>query len=140
MKIGRNGLNKPIAPYNLYVDISTHGDERERTIQVIVLHGEPIGTADEKLQEQLKHQILPHLYKWKQLRRSWLAGFLKNKDGTYHTIVGMPVEEIKGSTLSLYIVDANKDGVRDDLTIEIDLSDMDWSPTRSWVRQSTLSR
>jgi hypothetical protein len=58
-------------------------------------------------------------------------------DGTFHTIVSMPLLELNQSELSLLIedVDGDGDGGREDLTIIIDLSGLDWSSSRNWVNQ-----
>jgi hypothetical protein len=135
VKVGKSDLNKAIKPYDLYVNIETTGDERERRIKVIVLYGEPVKSVESGLQDQLRRQVKPHLYKWHIGSKWWLAGFLQNRDGTFHTIVSMPLLDLNQSELSLLIEDVDGDGSREDLTIIIDLSGLDWSPSRNWVNQ-----
>jgi hypothetical protein len=43
----------------------------------------------------------------------------------------MPSDELKRSSLSLYFEDINGDGLRDDITFIIDMSDFDWR-TSEW--------
>lgn len=135
VEVGKSDLNKAIAPYNLFVNVETTGDERERRIKVIVLHGEPVKSVEGGLQDQLRRQVKPHLYKWHLGDKWWLAGFLQNRDGTFHTIVSMPLLDLNQSKLLLLIEDVDGDGNREDVTIAIDLSGFDWSPSRNWVNQ-----
>lgn len=135
VKISKSDFNKAIKPYDLFVRVETTGDDRERRIKVIVLNGESVDSIGQGLQDQLRRQIKPHLYKWHQGRKWWLAGFLQNRDETYHTIVSMPLPDLKKSELSLLIEDVDGDGKREDVTIVIDLSSLDWTPSRNWVIQ-----
>lgn len=136
VNIGKSDFDKVIDPYNLFVRAETTGDERERRIKIIVIHGEPLKSIESGLQAQLRRQVRPHLYKWHLGNKWWLAGFLQNRDGTFHTIVSMSQIDLEQSKLSLLIEDVDSDGNREDVTIVIDLAGFDWSPSRTWVNQS----
>ena len=74
-------------------------------------------------------QILPYWYRWTirneqgQVERAWLAYFIKNRDGIYHTIVTQPDQDWQKSFIEVYFEDVNGDGVREDVTYEIAVKD-----------------
>ncbi|MBI4847657.1 MAG: hypothetical protein HY808_03650 [Nitrospirae bacterium] len=132
-EVKKENLNHPISPYQLYFLVSTHygGEEFGYYVRVIIQKKQKI--IDDGLNiTQIKTQILPTFYKW-QLRskdgittHQWLAYFMRNRDGTYHTIVSLPIEDLKRSWLTIFIEDIENDNEREDVTFHLDMAGYDW--------------
>lgn len=140
-KLSRGDLNRPVSPWNIYIQIFTVGDEHERTVSCVVMRGMPVSEDSRHMQSQMEKQLIPYSYTWSTsagdgtVTRKWLAGFIRNRDGVYHTIVKLPSDELKRSSLSLYFEDIDGDGLRDDITFNINMSDFDWRPSEGRVVQ-----
>ncbi len=134
-KLSRGDLNTPVSPWNIYIQVFTVDNEYEQIISCVVLRGMPVSNSPRQMQSQLEKQLIPYSYTWSisvddgTVTRKWLAGFIKNRDGVYHTIVKLPLDELKRSSLSLYFEDIDGDGLRDDITFTIEMSDFDWRPS-----------
>ena len=140
-KLSRRDLNAPVSPWNIFIQVFTVGDEYERTISCVVMKGMPVSKDSSEMQSQMEKQLIPYSYTWSTsasdgtVTRKWLAGFIRNRDGVYHTIVKLPSDELKRSSLSLYFEDIDGDGLRDDITFTIDMSDFDWRTSEGRVVQ-----
>ncbi|MCO5068698.1 MAG: hypothetical protein M9910_08465 [Kiritimatiellae bacterium] len=137
----RNDLNKPLTPFKLYVAVSTSGGINDRYIKCIVLKGKPVSSDVLSSPSELQEQVIPDSYTWRvigrdgSVERQWLSHFMKNRDGTYHTIVKLLEDELRRSRLELLIEDIEHDGQREDVRIVLDLSNYDWRSTTSEVWQ-----
>jgi hypothetical protein len=105
-----------------YIDFPDKvGDEKY--IRVFARHASPIEFTDGE--PEAADQVVPYWYKWSvfdnngQLVRSWLAYFLENRDGTYHTVISQSEADWQHSTLEVYFADINGDGVDEDVTYTI---------------------
>lgn len=140
--LSRDDLNKPITPFELYVDVSVSGGITDRYVRCLVLRGKPISKETLASPFELQSQVLPDRYIWTiignngSVIRQWLANFIKNRDGTYHTIVFLSEEELRSSRLELLIEDVDGDGNREDIRLILDMSDYDWRITTREVWQS----
>lgn len=140
--LSRDDLNRPITPFQLYVDVSVSGGITDRYIRCIVLKGRPISPDILLSPSEIQSQVVPYRYTWKivagngSVVRQWLANFIKNRDGTYHTIVLLSEEELRNSRLEILIEDIDRDGQREDLRLILDMSDYDWNITTKEVWQS----
>ena len=130
-QIERADLNTPVSPYGVYVDVTISGQVgHERWVRVVVQKGRKVDLSAATHREW---QVLPYSYKW-QLRNQegkptheWLAHFIQNRDLTYHTIVRLPLEDLRRSHLLLYFEDLDSDGRRDDVTFDVDMTALDWN-------------
>jgi len=140
--VPRSRLGHAVSPYEIYIDASickgTYAGEKWLRVVIqrhtrLPLQGAPFWET----------QVRPYWYRW-QLRDSSgnvtherLAQFLENRDGTYHTVIKLPAEDLKRSFLQLYFEYADSDPNRDDVTYELDLRDYDWATESSnWVDQA----
>lgn len=114
-------LNQPISPCNLYFyadRISHH--PRESYFRVVIRRGLPVAFVNGEPSSD--GALQPYWYRWVvvdadgKVERSWLAYFMRNRDGTYHTIVKLSDDEWKRSRLEIYFEDVDDDGVREDVT------------------------
>ena len=139
-KVSRKELNSSISPWKIYFSATTLSSSAgEFYVTVMIYRGEKISyRGDNSLYNriQIKKQIIPYWYKW-QLRgkdnkvtHEWLAYFMKDRDSTYHTIVTLPVEGLQRSYLAILMKDVDGDGIREDITFELDMTDYDWSGTQ----------
>ncbi|MDW8345261.1 MAG: hypothetical protein RMM51_12335 [Verrucomicrobiae bacterium] len=91
---------------------------------------------------QIKKQLIPYSYTWKILSednkvlRSWPLAFFQNRNFVYRTDVRLPLEEFSRSVLEIYFEDIDGDGMREDVTFVVDMSEFDWSPSHGPVYQS----
>ena len=140
--LSRDDLNKPATPFQLYVDVSVSGGITDWYVRCIVLRGRPISQEILLSPTEVQSQVVPDRYTWKivasngSVVRQWLANFIKNRDGTYHTIVRLPEEELRNCRLEILIEDLDHDGQREDLRLILDMSDYDWKVTTKEVWQS----
>ena len=110
--VGKADLNKSISPCDLHFDADFFFESgNEKYLRLTIRRGED--------------QLQPYSYTWKVLNtrgeeaRSWLATFVENRDGTYHTIVKLPPDEWNRSILDVYFEDVDGDGVREDVTYRV---------------------
>ena len=119
-------LNEPVSPCKLYfyADRFAH-NERESYFRVIVQRDKAITLEDGEPRSE--GGLQPYSYRWVILdagghvERSWLAHFLRNGDGQFHTVVKLSDDEWQRSRLDLYFEDVNGDGAREDVTYELPL-------------------
>ena len=143
--LSRDDLNKPSVPFGLYVDVSTSGGINERYVRCVVLKGKPISPDVLSSPSELQGQVIPDRYTWQivgpdgVVARQWLAHFLKNRDGTYHTIVTLSEDELRRSRLELLIEDIEHDGQREDVQVILDMSLYDWPSTTSEMWQAPIT-
>ncbi|GEM_PF-3443854 len=132
-------FNKPLSPFNVYLDLRVRGGPRQDTyVTVVAQHGRPVDFASGTWQQG---QIRPYTYTW-QLRdktgdvtNEWLAHFLENRDQTYHTIVRLPLEDLNRSHLLLYFERIDQNPIPEHMTFDVDLSGVDWrriDPGHKW--------
>lgn len=114
-------LNQSISPCDLYfyADRFSH-HPRESYFRVVIRRGLPVAFYDDG-EPKPDGSLQPYWYKWVvvnadgKVERSWLAYFMRNRDGTYHTIVKLRDDEWKRSRLEIYFEDVNDDGAREDV-------------------------
>lgn len=140
--LSRDDLNKPVTPFGLYVDVSVSGGITDWHIRCTVLRGRPISHEVLLSPSELQSQVVPDRYIWKVVAndgtviRQWLANFIKNRDGTYHTIVLLPDEDLRNSRLEMLIEDIDGDGEREDISLILEMAEYDWRVTTREVWQS----
>jgi hypothetical protein len=129
--VGRDDLNKAISPCDIYIYADAHSPAAdERYFRVVIRRGNPVEFDEYGSPFAPKDQLQPYHYKWIVLGedgqpiRSWLAYFLRNRDGTYHTVIRMPGEEWAASRLEIYFEDVNADGSREDVTYVLAVGDI----------------
>lgn len=141
----RRGVLNTRLPHDLFIDASIWHDGKHFSVRIIVQRGREIDYAE---QTYRRSQIVPDYYKWQirnvqgKVSREWLAFFVKNRDLTHHTLVRLPMEDLRRSYLLLYFEDVDGDGAREDVTYEIDMTEYDWEEAvRSLgkVNQATLT-
>lgn len=143
-RLNRSDLNKPVSPFNVFFQFLTAGGVHDWTITCVILRDQRISVSPEKLQDQLSKQLIPYSYTWivrgrdGKVERRWLAYFPKNRDGTFHTILTLPQEELTRSQLEIYFEDIDGDGQREDVKFVVGLSDFDWTPSTQQVVQGTV--
>ena len=132
--VKRADLNKSVSPCNLYfyADDALHGSSgKEKYFRVIIRRGSPIQLSEvgDNRGEPVapNDQLRPHYYKWTilddkgKIIRSWLAYFLKNRDGNYHTVVSLPPDEWDRSVLEVYFQDVDDDRELRDVNVTFKL-------------------
>lgn len=118
-------LNAPVSPCDLFFFVDRVAGGRESRLRVVIERGAPIPIRDG--QPYSIGGLRPYWYRWVVLdergaiERSWLAHFQQNRDGVYHTIVDLPEMDWQRSRLEIYFEDVNGDGVREDVTFDLDL-------------------
>jgi hypothetical protein len=130
-------LNKSVSPCDLYfyADDAMHGLlGNEKYFRVIIRRGKPVqlseGGATRAEPVAWGDQLQPYWYKWTILDdkgktiRSWLAHFLKNRDGNYHTVVDLPPDEWNRSILEVYFEDVDGDEVPEHVTFKLMVGDI----------------
>jgi hypothetical protein len=135
--ISRADLDKPIDPWNIHVSIDIYRSDSAGTwIRCVVLENERFEATAEKQQNQIARQVIPVRYEWELNGRFWVAGFLENRDKTFHTIVSLPDADLASSVLRIVL--PRKIGGMDrvwPVVIAIDMSEFDWAHTMEWKRQ-----
>jgi hypothetical protein len=125
--VGRDDLNKSVSPCDLYFyadDALGRLPSNEKYFRVVVRRGSPI-ELNHGAPVSPNDQLRPYHYNWTVLDdkgkpvRSWLAYFLRNRDGNYHTVVTLPREEWNRSVLEVYFEDIDGDGEREDVTFKL---------------------
>jgi hypothetical protein len=126
-RVGFADLNTPISQCQLY--FYAHfiiEDTNEKYFQIIIQPNRPIGFHENGLVDySTVNQITPYWYRWVikdsngQVEQAWLAYFLENRDGLYHTIISQSEQDWQNSFLEIFIEDVNNDHVREDVTFEI---------------------
>ncbi len=129
--VGKPDLNKSISPCRLYFFADTIlSHDGEKYFRLVVRKGAAIRLNGIGGIDNPENQLHPYLYRWKVLdakgkeSRGWLAFFLRNRDGTYHTIVNLPPDEWRRSVLEVYFEDVDGDGVREDVTFRVLVGDI----------------
>ncbi len=86
-------------------------------------------------------QLRPHSYRWYVKSDDgtaiyeWLAHFMKNRDGSYHTLVKLPEQALRRSWLQVFFHDLDGDGNRENIAFQLDMSQYDWADTTSMIVQ-----
>jgi hypothetical protein len=129
-RVGFAEFNTPVSQCNLYFYVDFRVYTYEKFFRIIIQPNKPFTfTKDGYVDLSTINQIKPYHYRWTikntqgQVERAWLAYFIKNRDGTYHTIITQPEQDWKNSVLEIYFEDVNNDGVREDVTYEIVVGD-----------------
>jgi len=131
-------LNTPISPKRVYFQVLTLvGDDQ--WVRLVVKVGARVRERNGFLDPE--GQVLPYTCEW-QLRgkgdvvtHGWLCGFIKNLDGTHHTMVDLPQSDLRRSWLKMSFEDVDGDGVREDWTFFVDMTAFDWAKSTNWVAQ-----
>ena len=141
-------LGHSVTPFALYVDAAlvrltnTEGRPQVR-LKVLVQRGRRGTVSGSPLLRRT--QLRPDLCFWQltdddgNVTREWLAGFLENRDGIYHTIVTLPLSELQHSYLVMLFEDVDEAYVgREDVEIRLDMREYDWAAgeTNRWLDQS----
>jgi hypothetical protein len=124
-------LNTPISECKLYFYVAFLDNEGdEKWLQIIVQPNNPFTFYDNGIVDYASiNQIKPYWYRWVikdeqgQVQRTWLAYFIKGRDGLYHTIISQPEQDWHNSFLEIFFEDINNDHVREDVTYEIVVGD-----------------
>lgn len=114
-------LNESVSPCDLYFYADRFSrNAGESYFRVVVERGHTIPIRDK---EPLSSGGLnPYWYRWVilddkgKVQRAWLAHFLRNRDGMYHTVVTLSDDEWRHSHLELFFEDVDGDGEREDAT------------------------
>jgi hypothetical protein len=135
--VTKDELNKPVSPHNVYFYIDDHFGGGEDYFQVIIRLGKPIefeemeylGFSLGSIVRVPDDQLIPSHYKWHILNKegesikSWLAYFVKNRDGTYYTVISLPKEDLSMSMLEIYFESLYGGQQRNDITFLIKVPD-----------------
>lgn len=137
-RVTRPMLGRPVSRFNLYVDAAVVNLGRQRHLAVLVQRGERLGVSSNPFLRET--QMRPDSCLW-QVRedagktvREWTAGFIESRDGTRHTIVGLPLQDLKRSFLVMLFQDADPGYLGDEhVTLELDMTEYDWDSQRTMV-------
>jgi hypothetical protein len=120
-------INQPISECAMYFYIGfIEWGSPEKTLQVVIQRAQPIPV--ENGYPSPVDQVLPSLYRWVvrgtngNLERAWFSGFIRGRDGLYHTVVTQSQDEWLASYLEIFFEDVNDDGAREDVTYEVPLA------------------
>ena len=112
--------NEAVSPCKLFFYAERFSHSNDSGLRVIVERGKPI---EFKSGSPISGGGLkPYSYRWcvldgnGKIERAWLAHFIRNRDGTFHTIVKLPEAEWNRSRLEIYFADVDGDGEREDVT------------------------
>jgi len=124
-------LNRAVSPCRVHIHADASVNRpTEKHFRVVVRRCRPVDLDEWGHPVAPRDQLRPYHYKWLVLdesgkvTRSWLAYFLRNRDGTYHTVVSLPPDEWRASVLDVYFEDVNGDGVREDVTYRLMVGDI----------------
>lgn len=116
---------------DLFIDCAIHATQNEVYLTLFCFDTADTPGKAPAPEDSTAKQLVPYRVKWLvkdkdgKIIRSWLAYFLENRDGLRHTIVKMPIEELKNSELEVYFETDSHDHRRD-LTVTVKCDEFNW--------------
>jgi len=135
--VKKEDLNQAILPHNLFFYVATSGHARERSVQVTILQDKKYEYDD--VGSIHADQLIPYSYHWciktdkGKIAYKVPVRFMRNRDGSYHTKVKLPLKDLKRSWLKIYFRDIG--GAGEGSAFYLDMSEYDWSESSRRIVQ-----